>query len=274
MILSKIDLYYKKCLLRTCPIFNIFLVLTLISLITYITLDVKTKQNLINSELDTSSLKINNKFHNIIDHTEYIMNMINLQIQKFPKNKEYINNILKKFKTNPNLTNQLSWTLFTWANDKDFLIVDALYEIMDPPFDISSRDYIEFTKASPGKFQIGQPVMGSTSDKWMIAGGVGLNDKNDNYLGTMTIGFDLEILLPKLREILYGTNTEMILLDKNLNVITQEKSIKYEYCNFISKNQKLQNQLKYLINNTQIPQITNVSLLQPNNSYKTSSVVS
>ena len=59
------------------------------------------------------------------------------------------------------------------ADHNDEITVDALYGIMEEPYDLSSRDYLN-DRLAPERLQLGMPVYGSTSKRWMIPGGVGL----------------------------------------------------------------------------------------------------
>ena len=43
--------------------------------------------------------------------------------------------------------------------------------------------------------QFGKPVFGSTSKRWMIPAGVGAVDASGQYIGAMTIGFNIVKML-------------------------------------------------------------------------------
>jgi len=150
-----------------------------------------------------------------IDHTFAIIKNMNSQIAKDPGNKKYINQILEKFKTSPDLSNAFSWTIFSWANSHHQIVVDAEYGIMKKPFDLSSRDYIPLTVERPQEFHLGSLVLGSTSKKWMIPGGVGVVDKDGKYLGALTIGFEINALARSLNKALQNKNVGFELVDQN-----------------------------------------------------------
>jgi len=131
----------------------------------------------ISKDLDVAMSKVERTFVDIINNTEYIMNLIGFQIQEKPEDKEYINNILKRFRTNSRLSNQLSWTIFSWVDNNNILTVDAVYGVMEKPVNISDRDYLPLSRTNPGKLILGQPITGPTSNKWMIGSILGVPNK-------------------------------------------------------------------------------------------------
>jgi hypothetical protein len=182
------------------------------------------KQHLYKTNIDELN-KARNLIEGNFNQTHKIINSMIKEIKKNHLDKAYINSIMKNYKTNPNLSNELSWTVFSWTDENNQIIVDTKYEIMAEPFDLSIRDYINFTQKDFGKFFLGKPIFGSTSKKFMIPGGVGAAI-NDKYIGSMAIGFEIEVLknLTKyqiqndfVKFTLIGTSNEVIFTNKNRN---------------------------------------------------------
>ncbi len=173
---------------------------------------VKIEKYKIKIALETESTRVEREFIERVEHTFALINSINLQILEKPQDKNHINEILKKFKTSPELVDTFSWTIFSWVNSQGFITVDAEYGILNKPFDLSARDYIPLTKSEPKKFHLGAPVFGSTSKKWMIPGGVGAVDKNGKYIGTTTIGFEINSLARSLHKAIQDNNIGFELL--------------------------------------------------------------
>ncbi len=126
--------------------------------------------------------------------TFMVMESISNQILQDPHNTSHVNNVLSKYRSDHSFTRIFSWTFFSWTNPAGRIIVDSEYGIMRNGMDLSIRDYIAQTSETSGKLFLGKPVFGSTSKRWMIPGGVGLSDAHNNYLGTLTIGFEIEEL--------------------------------------------------------------------------------
>ncbi len=180
----------------------------------------KSEEERIIRQLQNEASHIDSSFKDTFDHTSFIMKMMMMQITPNYEDNVYINNIISKYRTNPNITNVLSWTIFSWANAKHLITVDALYGILDNPIDLSSRDYIPLTQKEPGVLKLGKPVIGSTSKRWMIPAGIGAVDAKGKYIGTMTIGFDIENLKTRLKNSIKSEGIEFALIDAdNLNII-------------------------------------------------------
>jgi len=173
-------------------------------------------KNKIQSDLEIEMARIERSFSDKIDHTYSIIKNINYQISENPHSKKHINEILKRYRDSNNLNN-LSWTIFSWSDDKYQLTVDAKYGIIPNPanFSVKNRDYIPLTKEEPDKFHIGTPIFGLTSKKWMIPGGVGLNDKNGKYLGATSIGFEIERIAKSLHQIIQNPDVKFNLFSKD-----------------------------------------------------------
>lgn len=208
-------------------------------------------------KFESSSSSVSQLFADNIKHTEFMMKIINDQISKDPNNLEYINNILDKYKITRDDGNVLSWTIFSWANNEDKIVVDAFYGVMEKPFDLSSRDYLVHTKQIPDKLIMGSPVYGSTSKKWMIPGGVGLKNKNGEYLGSLTIGFDLNTIFLTLKPLIKDENITFYIFDRKMNLLIDSAKTKQGPQNIVppqvqkvisSYASKLNNQPIYNIN--------------------------
>ncbi len=191
----------------------------------------------IRNGLETESTRVERALIDRIEHTSAIINNINSQIARSPHDAKHINKILEKFKSTPELSDTFSWTIFSWANAQNQITVDANYGILKETIDLSSRDYIAFTKSEPNKFHLGKPVFGSTSKKWMIPGGVGIVDKNGKYLGATTIGFEIDSLARSLHQAiqndnigleLFGFDGTPILYANNHSFGSSEKSQNHE----------------------------------------------
>jgi len=173
----------------------------------------------IKHHLESQAGRVERSFSDTIDHTQYVMEMMNARIKLKPDDLEYIDNILSKFQTTPNSSNLLAWTIFSWVDKNYQTTVDALYGIMDEPFDLSTRDYMPLTKSDPGEIHLGKPVFGATSKRWIIPAGLGVNDENGKYAGAMTIGFDINQITLRLHQSVTESKIQFAIIDSDFNVI-------------------------------------------------------
>ena len=126
--------------------------------------------------------------------TSAIISNMNLQIAKNPHSNRHIFNILRRYKTHPSLTNSFTWTIFSWVDANDDLTVDAVYGVMKKPIHIDRTDHLSLSRKDPWKFYLGKPMIGPTSKKIIISGGIGLEDKKGNYVGSTVIGLRIKAL--------------------------------------------------------------------------------
>lgn len=170
-------------------------------------------------KLEAQGGYIERSFTNAIDHTAYMMDILISQIRQNSRDVHYIEGIMSKFKINPKVENILTWTAFSWANPSHKIVVDVMYGILKEPIDLSHRDYISRTVKEPGRMHLGKPVFGSTSKTWMIPAGIGALDQHNNYIGTMTIGFNISALIDKFKDAINMEGIDFVLIDKSLKVV-------------------------------------------------------
>ncbi len=221
----------------------------------------------VKNRLEQEGANIDNALIGIIEHTGFIMQNIGKQIKSNYKDKRYIDQILNKYKTNPNISNILSWTIFSWADINHQITVDAVYGILDKPIDLSKRDYISQTINEPGVIKLGKPVKGSTSHRHMIPAGVGIVDNKGEYIGTMTIGFDLEQLVLKLKSLIKNDGLEFALIDlKGKTILKSDKAIIFSYEQKARKS-NIQDKFKQILNSKKFNTISEVNFFAKENNF-------
>jgi len=167
------------------------------------------------SALKIEVTSVNRILKGKIEDSFSIVKSIGLQISKNPYDINHINNILDKFQLTPELHNNLSWTNFSFSNSKYIIISNAESGSVKNGFDLSIRDYIDLTKSNPGEFNLGSPVIGATSKKWIIPTGLGLIDKRGRYLGAIVGGFDIESLAHSFQENLIHDDINIEIVSKD-----------------------------------------------------------
>lgn len=167
------------------------------------------------TRLNNGTAVISYMFTDSIRHTEFLMKVVNSQIRKDYKNLKYVDNIVSKYRVSEKIDNSMSWTMFTWTNTDNYEIVDAVYGILKEPASINDRDYIHYTKDYPDRILIGGPVIGATSKKWIIPAGVGAVDDKGNYIGSLTVGFDLNLIAKVITGSLKDENISFYLFDRS-----------------------------------------------------------
>lgn len=183
-----------------------------------------------------------------MNHTKKVMELMISEIIKNPQDKENIDKILQNYQTKPQFRSSMSWTIFSWTDNNNQIIVDTKYRIMKKPFDLSNRDYIKKSSKNPGKFFIGEPVYGSTSKKWMIPGGIGVF-LNKEYIGSITIGFEIEILADIVKRELSDSNITFYFISSEGRPIFYTKLNEAKACNYFDSALMLPDQIGYAYEN-------------------------
>lgn len=211
----------QKTKFEISPIFLAMFFVSILLLTWFAIRVVNSTKDKILSDMEIELARLERSFAEKADHTFYVVNSILSQIAQNPHDKNHINKVLAAYHDNPVLSGAFSWTVFSWSNEDYQIIVDSKYGIMNEPFDLSTRDYVPLTQSEPNQFHLGTPVIGSTSRKWMIPGGVGLNDKNGNYLGAITVGFEIPVMAQLLYRVLQNPDVNFVLFSKSGNPVLE-----------------------------------------------------
>ena len=211
----------------------IFLIIVGISsFITFYSID--THKNKIIASLEVQSNRIERTLDDIFTHTSDIIRLMTTQIATNDLKSKDIEKILKQFKTDFGVSNSLAWTIFSWADDYHMIKVDAYLENMEnSSISLADRDYIPRTVTHPGKIQLGSPVLGSTSRTWMIPAGIGVTNKNNQFIGTMTIGFNISKLVTLINNSLTMEGIDFAVIDKNFRFVLKNTQIKDDINDFL-----------------------------------------
>lgn len=191
--------------------------------------------NSVNSSLIVKKMQVQeqifaNFFLEQINYNANVLSYMGRLIQQDTKsvgkeNLNYINKLFKAFSLDPKIKDILSWTIIGWVDHKFTAKVDGVLEIIKKPIDLSDRDYLPITVKEPWKIKLGKPVIGSTSKKKIIPAGLGVLDKNGNYLGSLIIGFSLDSLESHMESLLEDKHFNIALIDSFGKVIINSANV-------------------------------------------------
>lgn len=86
------------------------------------------------------------------------------------------------------------YSIFSWINADEFVVVSSNRGVLDKPVDISDRDYVEASESDPWKMHIGRPIEGRVSGRWVIPAAIGITDYTGRFLGSMMVSIDINSL--------------------------------------------------------------------------------
>lgn len=177
-------------------------------------------------EMEAAISKIELSFVGMLDYTESVMNHVGKQIGVSRGSEKEVSEILSSFREKKDdeesVKNTLSISMFSWANDKKFVVLNSQYGFMQRPLDISGRDYLQNTIDNPWMIYTGLPVIGVVSGQQIIPAGLGVeNIKSKKYLGSIVLGFTVNSLVERLKKITNIPNLDFTILDKDGKVILE-----------------------------------------------------
>lgn len=109
------------------------------------------------------------------------------------------------------------WTRFNWINSDKKILIFKNGIITQK--DISKRSYLELSPQYPGKIFFSHPVIGELSKEWVLPSGLGIVNNRNEFLGTVSVGFNLTKLAQKLESTLNKGNLFFVILDEKMNFI-------------------------------------------------------
>ena len=179
------------------------------------------------SALKAQSIKESNRVENtlkdIFSETQQVMVYLGTQISLYGKNNPlFIENILiKSSEISSKIKSMHSWSLFDWVNPNNHLVINSQIGIIKTALEKVQDSYIWECPKSPWTLQLSHPTIGSISGMWVIPAGVGIIDENNNYLGMLTVGFNVAELNTKVQQALISNESSFVVLDKDFKIVLQ-----------------------------------------------------
>jgi two-component system, sensor histidine kinase ChiS len=139
--------------------------------------------------------------------------------------------ILKTFKQADQIQNKntqlLSWSSFDWVDPNNLQLVNSKVGIRKNPPNMSARQYCQRSPNNPWTLQVSFPVLGNPSESWVVPAGTGITDKNNKYLGSVVVGFNLSELSTMVEQRL-NDPVSFVVLDEDMNLIIQSSDNELE----------------------------------------------
>jgi signal transduction histidine kinase len=183
----------------------------------------KTNKENITLKLNSEAKRISRNFNDIMDHTSFIMKVMAMQIQSNHKDTKHISDILYKYSMNQKLHSSISSSVFAWLNSDNIKVVDSISGNAITPTNLSNREYIKAARNFPNTLHLYTPTFGFISQRYTIPAILGVTH-NKNYIGAITVGFDLVNLSAILSDSINDHKIYFALLDKNLDIILQSQN--------------------------------------------------
>ena len=178
------------------------------------------------SIMELAAYKISSDFINILNHAEDTLNGINKKIVRSGGSKANISDILIYSGRNYNdnlLQYELSTGKFYWIDAENQLIANSEYGLIANAIDLSGRDYLQKTSSNPEKIYTGEPIIGASSGQFVIPVGVGAENAQGHYIGTMAVSFKLSELTARYSEIADLNQVNFAVLNSENKIIFESE---------------------------------------------------
>lgn len=202
------------------------MLVTILCLSTYFAVnEYRTNFKTLKEKLSAETERIERGFIDIIQHTEFVMRVIIMQIKLNPNDLDHVYNIISKYSVNPRVNNVLSWSPFSWLDNNNIKKMDSFKGLVKklPNLPISESNYIKNARLEPGKMHLGAPIFGTISQRHVIPAAIGVTNE-DEYIGALSVGFDLVNLSNTLSNSVRDPHIYFALLDHKMEIILQSQN--------------------------------------------------
>jgi signal transduction histidine kinase len=164
--------------------------------------------------------RIERSISDTIQHTEFVMKMLTAQIKPHHDDIYHIESIIGKYYNNPHLNSVLSWTAFSWFDEKDDKRVDSISGALALKTSHSHRPYIKNAHTEPQKLHFGENGFGFTSQRYILPAAMGVTDNQGKYVGAVTVGFDLNGMSAGIGDKIEDPDISFALLNRDFEALT------------------------------------------------------
>ncbi len=173
-------------------------------------------QNVI-GHMESESLRIDRALIVEIENSSYLLESLARQISQIgPDNLNGIARLLRSFNDQAHRDD-----VFSWIDANQQVVVSSNRGILGKPIDVSDRDYIKKALTEPWKIQIGRPIQGRVSERWVLPICLGLTDYRGNHVGAILSSVDLVGLTDELRKVIREIGIDFSIYSTTLNPLTE-----------------------------------------------------
>lgn len=181
----------------------------------------RSRENIKLQTLYTQSSRVKRELLVAFDYVSHLIKFMGEKIlEGDPKDLNRIAEMLQgKLITNKDVSNQFSWEMFDWSTSDKRIIVSTPYGVLKEPIDISYRSYVHKAPKEPWVLHFDPASIGVTSGQWVIPAGMGIADKQGNFVGAISLGFSIAKLTRNIETVIDTDEVSFIMLDQDYNVV-------------------------------------------------------
>ena len=172
------------------------------------------------------STAVNNVTHNLNDNLTYTADKMRFLGSLITNNNQQdyvkIRDLLKVFAIDPKLKKMMLWGTIVWVDNQDRAVVDSYSGILKFPKILVP--YIKEVVNKPYLLHYGKTLIGYVSGTPVIPAAMGLNNSAGKFLGSMTIGIDIEKLNARIKKSVQNDNIDYAIFSVAENGIITKSS--------------------------------------------------
>lgn len=173
------------------------------------------------NQLETEATRIDRTLVLEFEKASYLLESMARQILHIgPDNLKEISRLLRSFDEKETVLN-----IFAWIDREQQVVVTSDSGGLARPIDVSDRDYMKKTIIEPWKVQIGRPIKGRVTGKQVIPLALGVNDYQGNYIGTILVSIDIDLLVKGIKQQLYLSDTSFAIITDSLMVVAESSPV-------------------------------------------------
>lgn len=212
------NIWAQPSLSRDFALLAAAIVCVLLVISTWVTYVTYTKHSRnINLELEKEAIRIEQTIAAEMGNASYMLMSLGRNIVL---NKELdlvkLAQLLKSFDSKGHL-----YAVFSWINTDQQVVVSSNKGVLEKPVAVSDRDYITKTQSESWKMQIGRPIEGRVSGRWIIPVAMGITDYTGKFIGTIMISLDINLLTDLLSKQITRSGLSFSIASKTLIPLTQ-----------------------------------------------------
>ncbi len=187
-------------------------------------------------ELEREAQRIDHTLATEMENARYLLSSLGKQlVLEEARDPTRLARVLKSFDNKGFI-----YSILSWVNTEQKLVVSSNKGVLEEPVDISDRDYVKKAVAEPWKMQIGRPIEGRVSERWVIPVSMGVTDNTGKFIGTIMLSIDINTMTEQLSRLIKKDGISFAIVSKTLIPLTQVSEDKH----FVTNNfptQKLVN---------------------------------
>ena len=210
-------------LLSLAILFVLSVISAVVTISTY-----STHSERVANDMEKESIRIEQALNTEMENANYTLTSLGKHIVlDQDRNLIKLAQILKSFDSK-----EYIYSILSWVNPEQLLVVSSNKGVLEKPIDISDRDYVKKSFADPWKMAIGRPIEGRVSGRWVIPVSMGITDYTGKFIGTIMISIDINMLTERISNLVKRDGLSFAILSKTLIPLAQVSDDK----DFVSNN--------------------------------------